>query len=351
MLVTCPKTFRQRSLYFGGADILITEELISVVIPVYNRQNYISDCIKSVLDSTYPNIEIIIVNDGSTDRSLSICKYYAKKDRRIRIISQKNSGPSKARNVGTRAAKGKYIAYVDSDDTVHKELYSVLYENIKRYDSDIATIGMVKKYKNGREEKLCKLKDILVFDRDRAMNAFFDNKIITFSLCDKLFKKDILPDNLLDESIKMCEDQKFVFETLLKSKKIVSVPEYMYYIRMTEGSLSRTKPKKYHLSMIDVDEYIISKVKDNNRLYSKAKLHLYNLCISYFAPSFNNGNFDRNDIDRVDRIIKEGMQAVKQNGCKNLKIKFYLYNMNPKLLSLVYEIRNRIRNKSLVIKE
>ena len=121
----------------NNAEISKAEPLVSVIMPVYNAEKYLKVALSSLLTQTYKNIEIICVNDGSTDHSLDILERMSSADKRIKVISQKNGGPAKARNAGLDAAKGKYISFVDSDDFVDRTMYSVLVEKAEKEKADI----------------------------------------------------------------------------------------------------------------------------------------------------------------------------------------------------------------------
>lgn len=116
--------------------------LLSVIVPVYNVENYIGDCIQSLINQHYSNLDILLIDDGSEDRSSQICDEYADLDNRIRVFHQTNQGLSKARNVGLENAEGEYITFLDSDDFIDIEMYSSLMNVIKEYDVQIAACGM-----------------------------------------------------------------------------------------------------------------------------------------------------------------------------------------------------------------
>ena len=116
--------------------------LISVIIPVYNVENYLDDCLNSVIVQTFHNIEIILINDGSTDKTARICDEFATKDDRIRVLHKDNSGVAASRNAGVDLALGDYILFVDGDDVANREMVEVLYGNLKKYEADISICGL-----------------------------------------------------------------------------------------------------------------------------------------------------------------------------------------------------------------
>ena len=112
--------------------------MISIIVPVYNRENKVGSCIASILNQTYTDLELILVDDGSTDNSVAVCEEYAKQDKRIRIIQKENGGVSSARNCGIKEARGEYLQFVDSDDTIDKEMTQKLYEAVQKNEADEA---------------------------------------------------------------------------------------------------------------------------------------------------------------------------------------------------------------------
>lgn len=127
--------------------------MISIIIPVYNIEKYLSRCIESVLDQTYQNLEAIFVNDGSTDNSLKILEEYQKKDKRIKIINKENAGSGAARNDGIEQSKGEYLAFLDSDDWYEKDFLERLYKNLKENNSEIAMCNPKMVYNNKERNK------------------------------------------------------------------------------------------------------------------------------------------------------------------------------------------------------
>ena len=126
--------------------------LVSIIVPVYNTGEYLYKCLDSIIDQNLQEIELILINDGSTDNSAEICDRYSEKDKRVRVIHKKNEGVSIARNVGIRAAKGEYIGFIDSDDWIEKEMYQDMYYHAKNKEADIVMCDVCTVYDNNKSE-------------------------------------------------------------------------------------------------------------------------------------------------------------------------------------------------------
>lgn len=178
----------------GGAklnDIVGQEELISVIVPVYNAEEHLRECLESIIQQTYENLEIIVVNDGSSDQSEKIITEIQQTDLRIRLISQENAGVSAARNAGLKAAHGAYIGFVDADDWIHPDMYRQLCQNLCQYNADISEIGITrKKDRISRKEK----GKVALYNRDEYMKKFFkiSSQEIKYYVDNKLFRSDII---------------------------------------------------------------------------------------------------------------------------------------------------------------
>lgn len=307
---------------------------ISIVVPVYNAEKYVHRCINSLMSQTYRNIEIILIDDGSKDNSYAICKDYAKVDSRVRVYTQKNAGPSAARNKGLELASGDYIAFVDSDDYVEKNIYEVLIHDLKEYNADLAVIGMQKVYSDSEKYLYYPGLQSHLLDKEEIERVFFDNNYVTFAPVDKLYPRHIIGETRFDESIKMCEDQKFVYEILKRVNKVYYNAAIKYNIDVTDNSLSRAKATRYHLSMLQVNEYII---QDTTNDWMKNKGRAYNaeVCLSCFVPYYHNGEFTEDDINYVKRIIRENTKEVLLYGHKKTKVKLCLFYLSPKLLGKI----------------
>lgn len=209
---------------------------ISVIIPIYNVEKYLPKCIDSVINQTYGNIEILLINDGSTDNCGLICDHYADKDNRVNVIHKENGGLSSARNVGLSLAEGRYIAFLDSDDWIDPEMYKVLIEALERTGADIAACGFKEVYQNkiivqsysGFET---------IYDKINAINSLFDEtKNIRFEVWNKVFKKEIIGDIRFKDR-QVFEDVYFDRNVFLKMNSLVYVDKPMHnYLKEREGN-------------------------------------------------------------------------------------------------------------------
>ena len=217
-------------------------DLISIIVPVYNVQEYLKNCINSILNQSYKNIEIILVDDGSTDESSSICDLYVKKDNRIKVIHKENGGLSDARNMGIKSARGKYITFVDSDDYLDENYVKVLYILITENNSDIACSRM-KKTDSLNDKIINKNEKINIYNSIDAIKEILYQRNIDNSAPSKLFKKDLF-ENILFPVGYAFEDLDTMYKLFLQANKIVSTTNnyYLYYQR--QGSILHTVKDK-----------------------------------------------------------------------------------------------------------
>lgn len=214
-----------------------TEPLISVIVPVYNVAPYLEIALDSIRYQSYQNLEIILINDGSTDDSSSICKKYLNQDLRFKYIYQENAGLSAARNTGIAAASGEYITFVDSDDWLDTSAIEILYRNLKKYDADIAA-GNYNMYNDSKQEFSFK-----VFDSDYREQVYVDKEIMyQFAKQEmkdmawactmmKLYKMDLFA-GLRFPLGKNVEDNFVIYKVFLKAKRVVHVEKAIYWYRV-----------------------------------------------------------------------------------------------------------------------
>lgn len=212
---------------------------ISVIIPVFNVENYLGKCLDSVLDQTFNDFEVILINDGSTDGSAAICEEYSRQNERIYYISQENQGLGRTRNIGVDAAHGKYILFVDSDDYIARNMMEILYNNILSSGADIATCGLYNVYKAKCIPQYGEI-ERFTCDNVEAFRLLLVGEKIPGSSCNKLFKKEILQQVRYPEGI-LYEDVAFhtSLMQIVKTVHVDTTPLYYYVHR--ENSITTEK--------------------------------------------------------------------------------------------------------------
>ena len=227
--------------------------LITVVVPVYNVENYLEECIKSIINQTYKNLEIILVDDGSTDNSGKICDEYKKEDNRIKVIHKKNGGLSDARNTGIDNSNGKYITFIDSDDIIKEDYIEYLYNLIKKYNTQVSicsySVSMEngKKIDNGKgynEKKLTKIETL-----DRMLNE----EGFTVSACSKLYDIELF-NNIRYPKGKLCEDNGTTYKLFDKVDYIAYGNESKYFYFKRNGSIMRSNFNERKFDMIELTD-------------------------------------------------------------------------------------------------
>ncbi len=219
--------------------------LISIVVPVYNASKYLDRCLKSILNQTYQNMEIILVDDGSTDGSGELCDEYKKLDPRFEVIHQENSGVSIARNKALEIARGEYIAFVDSDDYVTAEFLESMYLGMIENHVDLSICGLEKiggidistgEYNGDFENEKILLEKSGIVERDDLWFHSIDSNIIGCYLWNKLYKRDLLNKGGLNPKLSIGEDMVYLVQYLLNIDRACYIAKPMYKYQMNEMS-------------------------------------------------------------------------------------------------------------------
>ena len=216
------------------------QDLISVIIPIYNVEKYLRKCIDSVINQTYRNIEIILVNDGSPDNCKNICEEYKEKDNRIIIINKENGGLSDARNAGIDIANGKYIAFIDSDDYVTDDYIEFMYNLIKDNDVNMAMCNVQVVWKNMKIKEILNEESVeteLLTSKQAFYNLLFDKggRVCAYA---KLYKKDLFNEIRFPKG-RVYEDTAIMYKIIDNAKKIAFGNKCCYYYVARKGSISK----------------------------------------------------------------------------------------------------------------
>lgn len=212
--------------------------MISIIVPVYNVEPYLRQCLDSVIGQTYRDLEILLIDDGSPDRCGVICDHYAELDSRIRVFHTGNNGLSAARNLGLREATGSYIGFVDSDDWIELNMYEALVEMIERNDAELCVCGFWKESIKTTEWKL----ETAAYSGTEALRALLDGTI-NDAVWNKLFKKSIFEKTSFPEG-KNYEDSAIMHRVFAEASKVVVVPTPLYHYRKRPQSITASRSAK-----------------------------------------------------------------------------------------------------------
>lgn len=283
---------------------------ISVIVPVYNTEKYLDRCIRSIINQTFSDFELILVDDGSKDNSGFICDEWEKKDSRIKVIHQKNAGAGAARNAGLAIAKGNYINFVDSDDWINPEMYEILYKLLRETSATIAMTSMISKSHYEKSEKLDTTKiQYTVKDTKEMLKRFFrvrgeDSSII--SVCGRLIDRKILQNFRFVEGT-ISEDVSAAFFMCVNSPKtvVVNVPMYNYF-QNTSG-VTKSKVTKRDFEYIQAFQRIYSYINSNVPDFSYyAKMNVLRSQFTILSKMKLYG-YDKND-----REVKKAYSSLKK---------------------------------------
>ena len=211
--------------------------IVSVIVPVYQSEIYLEQCISSIANQDWTDLQILLIDDGSRDRSPIICDLWEKKDSRIQVVHTKNLGASHARNVGLDLAKGSYVLFVDSDDWIESNMISTLVKIIEEDTADIVVCG--REVITDNEIKTFSVKNKAVYDNETAMRLLVEDKQVNNYLWDKLYCKDVIKDIRFPygDRYQVFNDVVSTYKIFKKARKVVHIPEVLYHYRRYEGSL------------------------------------------------------------------------------------------------------------------
>lgn len=311
---------------------------ISVIVPLYNVEKYIINCISSLTNQTYQNIEIILIDDGSTDNSGRICKKLAQEDHRIIYLRKENGGVSSARNLGLQYATGSYIGFVDSDDYISKTMYENLLKRLLETNADIAETDFALIDNRFTKKKRKKIQKVL--NKEEAIREFLSGNVVENNLVIKLFKKTVIANLKFKEDVIVGEDMLFSLQALQNSDRVTvdtTNADYFYVVRsnstmntITEKDIDNLSILEQEFKKIDIPQLksyleaklIREKVKFVSRVLISNKAHLYS--------------------DIIDRYLQEVRHYSIKNMINFLSSKHCLtitiMKTSPKLYTLLYKV-------------
>ena len=270
--------------------------VISVIVPCYNVGEYVEKCLNSLVNQTFKDIEIICVNDGSTDNTPQILNDFAKRYSEIKVINQQNGGLSNARNTGIENARGKYIAFVDSDDWINESFLENHYKTITKYGADISAGTIIRWRENYQKFRVH-------YTEEKVFETLEDKiKVCSVPKCcyvwNKLYKADLVKNHKFTEGVYF-EDMLWTPEILKNSEKLVTVCNADYYYRVNKGSIVKKRPSsKKQIDSYNAHKYIVEFFDENNlvldkksKLITKRIIYLFNFPLARIKESGNTSTF------------------------------------------------------------
>lgn len=283
--------------------------VISVIVPIYNVEKYLQRCVDSIINQTYRNLEIILVDDGSPDNCPKMCDDYAKIDNRIKVVHKENGGLSDARNAGMKVAAGEYVSFIDSDDYISLDFYKTLLQAIIDNDSDIVECGVVKFYENGKFDEYSDDQMIKNFNTVDGLEGLINENSFHQYVWNKLYKTNIALD--IPYAVgKLNEDEFWTYQIFGKAKKVTRINKTMYYYFQRGSSIMGNG---YNIRRLDALEGKMNRQayieKNFPTLATKAKVDLYGSCMFAYQSvlKFMSGK----DKKKAIKIIKD-----YKNRCK-----------------------------------
>ena len=287
-----------------------SEPLVSIIIPIFNAEEYLRECLDSVCGQEYRNIEIVLVNDGSTDASLSICEEYAQSDNRVLLINKDNGGSPSARNAGLKIIKGEFIGFVDSDDMLHSKFVQTLLTAILESDSSMALCDCC----SDLNQFNCENGDYTILSKEQAISGLLDDSGYKCCSGTRLYRRWLF-DGLCYPEGKLFEDIALMYDIFKRADKVAYAKQPMYYYRMRKGSITKSKFSSGYYSLLESLDYVLD---DSCELSGVDHNRIMTGYLSYYMGLFvRRGLLSGAKIDaevlNLRRLIKENVNNIIAN--------------------------------------
>lgn len=322
------------------------EKLISIIVPIFRVQKYLNKCVDSILNQSYSNIEVILVDDGSDDNCPQICDQYKKCDDRVVVIHKQNGGLSSARNAGLNIARGEYVGFIDSDDYIDENMFKILYRNMILAQADISICGF---FQWGRDATPKPRNDnkFVVYTRDEILERFFrtDQKKDYFAVWCRLYSKRIIENLRFKEGV-INEDVEFSYHAFLNCSKVCETQSELYGYNIGNVSITRMPLTKKDLDLFQIWKSIIAYAEQDD--YKNLSAALFNYNRSSLTLLIKYAMFGIEGFQNPDEIINEMKMTVRHSigsllMSKGLdgkrKIAAILCAIDPRLVKLLFEFK------------
>ncbi|UMZ01722.1 glycosyltransferase [Roseburia rectibacter] len=279
---------------------------ISVIVPVYNVKNYLESCVQSIMGQTYPDLEILLIDDGSNDGSAEICDRLQGADARIKVYHEKNKGVSGARNKGLKEATGAYIAFVDADDVLDPDMYTYLTGLLKTYKAQIATCSGWYKYDSGVEKRFESPRNVVCLNGREALGVLHERCYLRAYVWNKLFRREVLDGIRFSTELSFAEDYEMFCRVLEQCGRIVcGTKTKYYYMQRKSGVCNCGYDRTYQKAMMMFEDYC--------RMYSRRYPQYKKLFENHYlfdlmgmaAAMSRNGNYVAADCRKIKKYVRQ----------------------------------------------
>lgn len=323
---------------------------ISIIVPVYNTEKYLERCLESIINQTYKNLEIILIDDGSTDKSGKICDEYAKKDSRVKVLHKENRGQATARNLGLEYATGDYLGFVDSDDWISTDMYEHLIQLLNNNNADIAFIErcMVNGKKDEYKKSIKKIKEKIYKDQEIIEEYLkYGMKSGNYGLPNYVYEKKLFSEIKFPDG-KICEDIVTNYRLMEKATRLVKSNKVCYYYFQDNSSTTRNKFSKKDFDLIYACDELMNKTKNKNCKIRKLVKEKRDRCdfsllakIAYYGID-NEEKYQEEIGKMIKNIRKNYFELIKTNMkfIRKIQLTFFVinYNFMRKTYKLIHKL-------------
>jgi glycosyltransferase involved in cell wall biosynthesis len=338
---------------------------LSIIVPIYKVEMYLRECIDSILSQKFIDFELILVNDGSPDKCPHICDSYAEKDKRVKVIHKENGGLVSARKAGLSIASGNYVGFVDSDDWIKPEMYSVMCATAEKYAADIVICDILKSYpdKEVRQEQIIRPG---LYDKEDMMKNIYPIMLYTGefyrfglhpSVSNKIFRRELLKNNLynVNDSIKLGEDVACTIPCLLDAKRVYVLEDhFVYHYRQLDLSMTNSYDTDFLEKILVLNDHLKHLIEEKNTLVPSLIEQVYYYLNYLIIATVNNelNIYNKKSTGDKIRYIKKMLQNHNINEALNsismrrlpLKSKVYLWLLQKKQIYVLYLIIKLVRS-------
>lgn len=320
---------------------------MSVIVPVYKVEPYLDKCIGSIVNQTYQNLEIILVDDGSPDRCPQICDQWAARDSRIKVIHKENGGLSDARNAGLDICTGAYVVFVDSDDYVDREYVSYLYELVTKNRADLAICAFRYEKDNGAQiDSVVSDGEIYVMDQCRALKEMCDSRLFSNSACAKIYPRTFF-DSIRFPVGHIYEDLAVAYKLFLKAQTVVFGQRALYHYIRNEASITKSTFSWKQLDAVTYGEEMCAEIRKQwPELFAATQKRLFAIYV-YCWRSVALAHLRTKESKQLKNDLYEKIKAVRKDICRNelsLKMRCYLIGsyFGKMGMELCFQVENKL---------